>query len=96
MDSDFTREEQLVLEILGKLDISENKNINEATIRKKLKPKYRKNLPKVIKSLHTKQLLNYYRKENYCLTAEGRKLAQKLAEELRNKTYADLRILMIL
>ncbi|MCX9015007.1 MAG: hypothetical protein OIN89_09515 [Candidatus Methanoperedens sp.] len=37
---ELTNDERKVLELLGKLHISQNKNINEATIRKKLPSKY--------------------------------------------------------
>jgi len=43
-------DERKVLEVLGKLHISKNKNVYEATIRKKLPQKYQGNLPKTIKS----------------------------------------------
>ena len=93
---DLTRDERKVLELLGKLHISQHKNINEATIRKKLPTKYHRNLHETIKSLHSKGLLRYYRSQNYCLTDEGRRIAEKLAAELFKKTYGDLRILLIL
>lgn len=93
---DLTQEERKVLELLGKLHVSQSKNINEATIRKKLPPKYHKNLHETIKCLHSKGLLRYYRSQNYCLTNEGKKIAERLAAELFEKTYGDLRILLIL
>jgi hypothetical protein len=71
-DIDLTQEERKVLELLGKLHVSQSKNINEATIRKKLPSKYHKNLH------------------------EGKKIAERLATELFEKTYGDLRILLIL
>ncbi len=67
-DIDLTLDERKILEILGKLHISQSKNINETTIRKKLPAKYHKNLHETIKSLHSKGLLRYYRSQNYCLT----------------------------
>lgn len=95
IDFDLTQDERKVLELLGKLHVSQNKNINEATIRKKLPSKYHGNLHETIKSLHSKGLLRYYRSQNYCLTDEGKKIAEKLAAELFKKTYGDLRILII-
>ncbi len=95
-DFDLTQDERKVLELLGKLHVSQNKNINEATIRKKLLSKYHANLHETIKSLHSKGLLRYYRSQNYCLTDEGKKIAEKLATELFKKTYGDLRILLVL
>ncbi len=93
---ELTQDEYKVLELLGKLHISQNKNINEATIRKKLPSKYHENLHETIKSLHKKGLLRYYRSQNYCLTAEGKRIAEKMAAELFKKTYGELRILLIL
>ncbi len=93
---DLTHEERKLLELLGKLHVSQNKNINEATIRKKLPSKSHKNLHETIKSLHSKGLLRYYRSQNYCLTDEGKRIAEKLAAELFKKTYGDLRILLII
>lgn len=88
-------DERKVLEVLGKLHISKNKNVYEATIRKKLPQKYQGNLPKTIKSLHSKGLLRYYRNENYSLTKEGVIMAKTLAEEAMKKQYGDLVILLV-
>ncbi len=93
---DLTQDECKVLELLGKLHVSQNKNINEATIRKKLPSKYHKSLHDTIKSLHNKGLLRYYRSQNYCLTDEGKRIAEKMAAEFLKKTYGDLRILLVL
>lgn len=95
-DIDLTQDERKVLELLGKLHISQHKNINEATIRKKLPTNYHRNLHETIKSLHSKGLLRYYRSQNYCLTDEGKRIAERLAAELFKKTYGDLRILLLL
>ncbi len=93
---DLTQDERKVLELLGKLHISQNKNITEATICKKLPSKYHGNLHETIKNLHSKGLLRYYRSQNYCLTDEGKRIAERLAAELFKKTYGDLRILLVL
>lgn len=95
-DLDLTQDERKVLELLGKLHISQHKNINEATIRKKLPSKDHRNLHETIKSLHSRGLLRYYRSQNYCLTDEGKRIAEKLAAELFKKTYGELRVLLIL
>jgi len=92
----LTQDERKVLELLGKLHVSQHKNISEATIRKKLPFKYHRNLHETIKSLHSRGLLRYYRSQNYCLTDEGKGIAEKLASELFKKTYGDLRILLVL
>lgn len=94
-DIELNDDEQKVLEVLGKLHISKNKNVHEATIRKKLPQKYQGNLPKTIKSLHSKGLLRYYRNENYSLTKEGVIVAKTLAEEVIKKQYGDLIILLV-
>ncbi len=88
-------DERKVLEVLGKLHISKNKNVYEATIRKKLPQKYQGNLPKTIKSLHSKGLLRYYRNENYSLTKEGVIMAKTLAKEAMKKQYGDLVISLV-
>jgi Mn-dependent DtxR family transcriptional regulator len=95
-DIELTNEERKVLELLGKLHISQSKNINEATIRKKVHPKYHSELTNTIKSLHSKGLLRYYRSQNYSLTDKGKRLAEILAADVFKKTYADLRILLLL
>ncbi len=88
-------DERKVLGVLGKLHISKNKNVHEATIRKKLPQKYQGNLSKTIKSLHSKGLLRYYRNENYSLTNEGVIMAKTLAEKAMKKQYGDLVILLV-
>jgi len=95
-DVGLTQDECKVLELLGKLHVSQNKNINEATIRKKLPSKYHSNLHETIKNLHSKGLLRYYRSQNYCLTDAGKRIAEKLAFEVFKKTYGDLRIMLVL
>ena len=87
-DITLNDDERKVLEVLGKLHISKNKNVHEATIRKKLPQKYQGNLSKTIKSLHSKGLLRYYRKENYSLTREGMKMA-KLLKVNRQINYTE-------
>ncbi len=45
---DLNDEEKLIMEMLGKLDISQNVNIKFETIKKKLKPEYHENLKKIL------------------------------------------------
>lgn len=45
---DLDDEEKMIMEMFGKLDISQNKNVEFETIQKKLKPKYHANLKKNI------------------------------------------------
>ena len=94
-DITLNDDERKVLEVLGKLHTSPNKNVHEASIRKRLPPKYQDDLSKTIKSLRSKGLLRYYRKENYSLTREGMKMANRLTKEVRNKQYKDLVILLV-
>ena len=70
IEDDLTEDEIKILELLGRLHISQHKNINEGTIRKKLPQQYHANLKKTIKSLISKGLLRPYRKENYCFNAK--------------------------
>lgn len=94
-DITLNDDERKVLEVLGKLHTSPNKNVNKASIRKRLPQKYQGDLSKTIKSLHSKGLLRYYRNENYSLTKEGVIMAKTLAEEMMKKQYGDLVILLI-
>lgn len=93
---ELTESEKKVLELLGKLHISQSKNVNKKTIRKKLPSKYHSELNDIIKSLHSKGLLRYYRNENYALTKEGKRIAEDFAKKLIKDIYSDLRILLVL
>ncbi|HJH31357.1 MAG TPA: hypothetical protein C5S50_04050 [Methanosarcinaceae archaeon] len=94
IDVNLTDDEKKILELLGRLHVSQNKNINEATIRKKLPQQYHKNLNKTIKSLISKGLLRHYRNENYSLNTKGKKIAEELAKQLRDNVYSGLHILL--
>lgn len=94
IDVDLTDDEIKILELLGRLHISQNKNINEATIKKKLPQQYHKNLKKTIKSLISKGLVRRYRNENYSLNTDGKKIAEDLAKKMRNNAYPGLHILL--
>ncbi|MFQ6063279.1 MAG: winged helix-turn-helix transcriptional regulator [Methanosarcinales archaeon] len=78
------------MEIFGKLCASENKNVRYETLKKKIPKEYHKNLSKTIKELIAMGLLRKYRKKNYALTKEGRKLAHQLNEEVMRATYSNL------
>lgn len=90
----LTEDEIKILEVLGRLHISQHKNINESTIRKKLPKQYHANLKKTIKGLISKGILRLYRKENYCLNAKGKKIAEELTKKLRDNVYSGLHILL--
>lgn len=94
--AELTENEIKVLELLGRLHISQHKNINEATIRKKLPRQYHSDLKKTIRSLISKGLLRRYRIENYSLNDKGKKIAEELAKELRDRVYSELNILLLL
>ncbi|MCD4845502.1 MAG: hypothetical protein K8R25_13555 [Methanosarcinales archaeon] len=94
IEDDLTEDEIKILEVLGRLHISQHKNINEGTIRKKLPQQYHANLKKTIKSLNSKGILRTYRKENYCLNAKGKKIAEELSKKLRDNIYSGLHILL--
>ena len=93
VEVELTEDEIKILELLGRLHVSQHKNINEATIRKKLPQQYHINLKKTIKSLISKGLLRRYRNENYSLNAQGKKIAEELAKKLRDSVYSGLHIL---
>jgi|GEM_PF-2743859 len=88
---DLDDEEKMIMEMFGKLDISQNKNVELETIQKKLKPKYHANLKKNINRLITKGLIRLYRTNNYSLTDEGLRVAHFLWEKRKEKIY-DFRI----
>lgn len=90
----LTEDEIKILEVLGRLHISQHKSINESTIRKKLPKQYHANLKKTIKGLISKGILRLYRKENYCLNAKGKKIAEELTKKLRDNVYSGLHILL--
>lgn len=93
---DLTTDQKKVLLILGKLGISEHKNVRKETIKKKLPRKYHQNFNDTLESLIRMGLIRQYRKENYALNPEGRILAQKIKEQYFNEMYNGLRILLIL
>ncbi len=84
---DLDDEEKMIMEIFGKLDISQNKNVEFETIQKRLKLKYHGNLRKNISRLITKRLIRLYRANNYCLTDEGLRVAHFLWKKRQEKTY---------
>lgn len=89
---DLDDDEKMIMEMLGKLDISQNKNVEYETIQKKLKPMYHANLRKNINRLITKGLIRLYRTNNYSLTDEGLRVAHFLWKKRQEKTY-DFRII---
>lgn len=94
IETDLSEDEKKILALLGRLHISKNKNINEATIRKKLPQRYHANLNKTLKTLISKGLLRRYRNENYSLNVQGKKISEILAKNLRDDLYSGLHILL--
>ena len=84
---DLDYEEKMIMEMFGKLDISQNKNVEFETIQKKLRPKYHANLKKNINKLITKGFIRLYRTNNYSLTDEGLRVAHFLWEKRKEKIY---------
>ena len=81
-------DELKVMETFGKIEISQNKNVDFHSIRKRLPLKYHKNLKKIIDGLITKKLISPYRgQDNYALTDEGFRIANYLWKERREKIY---------
>lgn len=87
------KEEEQILEICARLSMSKNKNVNLHTIQKRYK-KYKKGSPKkVIERLCAKGLMRKYRKENYNLTKEGRRISHELYDKSLQKL--GMRILIV-
>jgi len=84
---DLDYEEKIIMEMFGKLEISQNKNVEFETIKKKLKPKHHANLRKNIEKLIAKGLIRLYRANNYALTDEGLRVAHYLWEKRQEKEY---------
>lgn len=89
---DLNDEEKIIMEMFGKLNVSQNKNVEFQTIQKKLKPMYHANLKENISRLITKGLIRLYRANNYALTDEGLRVAHFLWEKRKEKIY-DFRII---
>ena len=83
--------EKRIMLLLGKNEISQNKNIWKETIKKKLPDKYNKEIDKALKSLIIKKkLIRRYRKDNYALNPLGLKVAHSLKREFLKDRYNDL------
>ncbi len=80
-------DEKRVMEIFGKLEVSQNKNVDFHTIRKRLLPKYHDNLKKIIDRLISKGLIRPYRSDNYSLTDQGLRIAHNLWKIRQEKEY---------
>ena len=84
---EFTPIEVKIMKIFGKLHASKNKNVRLETVQKRLLPKYRNHVNKVIKTLIAKGLVLPYRAKNYGLTKLGMKVAYELYEKEKIELY---------
>lgn len=86
---DLDDDEKKVMEIFGKLEVSQNRNVDFHTIRRSLPPKYHGILKEIIKRLiATKGLIRLYRApDNYCLTDQGLRIAHYLWKKRQEKDY---------
>lgn len=84
-----------ILYILGKLDISVKKNINEDTIKKKLPDNHLKKFPKSLNNLKKSGLIVRYRNNNWAVSKKGREVTHLIVKQKREKYYKNLsRILL--
>jgi hypothetical protein len=87
----LSRNERIVLIILAKSHISQNKNISHEKLKKRIEPGIRGNLDEIIDSLNKKKLLRIYRKENYSLNQKGLIISHILEEREYERKYRGLR-----
>ena len=76
-----------IMEILGKLCISPNKNININTLKKRLHKKYTygNNLEKILTNLKNKGLIGNYRQGNINASIDGMMIARILYDRKLKK-----------
>lgn len=81
-----------IMEILGKLCISPNKNININTLKKRLHKKYTysDNFEKIITNLKNKGLIGVYRQRNINASIDGMIIAKILYKRKLNFFYPDM------
>jgi hypothetical protein len=79
-----------LMEIIGGLDVSPNKNIAIESLKKRMHGKYEKNMKKILKSLKNKGLIGDYRSNNICTSIDGLMVAKILYEKKLRKSYRDL------
>jgi len=83
----LTIDEIHILEILGKLEVSRNKNIDLHTLKKRLHGKYEKNFDKSFKNLKNFGLVGIYRPpDNICMSNDGMIVARRLYDNKLKKT----------
>jgi hypothetical protein len=86
--------EKKVLEVCAQVGMGIKSNKNEHTILKRIPPsRYsKKDVKHAIKNLISKGYLTLYRKENYCFTKDGMKLARRLWKQKRQNKYKGMRL----
>ncbi len=84
-----------IMEILGSLSISPNKNIKIQSIKKRVHGKYQKNFDDTIKSLMNKGLIGVYRHNNICTGHDGMIVARKLYDRKLKNSFKDMNFLCL-
>lgn len=94
--NELSSTEKKILYVLGKNKFSVNKNFNLHTLKKKLSNEDKKNFKRAFDNLYHCGIIETYRSENYCVSKEGRKIAQEIVNQKRAKIYDGLRIMIML
>lgn len=92
--SEFTDCEKRIMNIIGRLNASPNKNFTRQTVKKKASNEELPYVDEILHSFLNKQLIHYYRApNNFACTKLGFNVAQKLKEESYTQKYGGMRIL---
>lgn len=92
--SEFTDCEKRIMNIIGRLNASPNKNFTRQTVKKKANDDELPHVDDILHSFRVKQLIRYYRApDNFACTNLGFNVAQKLKEESYSQKYGGMRIL---
>lgn len=75
-----------IMEILGKLEVSQNKNIDIHTLKKRLHGKYVGNFDKSLQHLKNYGLVGIYRSDNICMSNDGMIVAKRLYDNKLKKS----------
>lgn len=92
----FNDDEIYMMEILGSLSVSPNKNIKINTLKKRVHGKYINNFDATLKSLLTKGLIGNYRNNNICMSREGMIVAKRLYKKKLRDSFRDMSFLLFL
>lgn len=92
--SELTVYEKKIMNIIGRLNASPNKNFTRQTVKKKASDDELDYVDNALHSFLIKQLIHYYRApDNFACTKLGFNVAQKLKEESYNQKYEGMRII---